>query len=555
LKIKIQHKEIKEISKVADELKVEAYLVGGYVRDSILEIESTDIDIMVIGDAISFAESVANHFKRELSAVYKKFGTALLNINNLKIEFASARKESYNRDSRKPDVLPSNLEEDLSRRDFTINALAVSLNGNEEVIDLFKGLDDLNNSIIKTPLDPEKTFDDDPLRMLRAIRFSSRFNFSIEENTFNALAKYKDRLKDKIVSQERISNEFLQILESPVPSIGLNLLFLTGLMDIVFPEISKLAGVEQRKDYHHKDVFYHTLEVVDNTAKKTDKLWLRFSALVHDIAKPKTKRFVEGTGWTFHGHEELGARMIKKIFDRMRLPMTQLAYVEKLTRLHLRPIPLASDDVTDSAIRRLAADAGEDLEDLLILCRADITSKNPEKMKKFMNNYAKVEKKIVEVQEKDHLRNFQSPVRGEEIMEICNLNPCRTVGTIKKAIEEAILEGIIPNDYDEAKKYLFKIKDDILKVLKAKNKIIVLLILLSSVFTLDVHDLFHNHGSEDNSQCFACIISSSLISDDVNSGEEIISNISPEFNLNISYTTNLSDYHFSANSDRAPPSA
>ena len=462
MRINIQHNEIKEIAKVASELKVDAYIVGGYVRDSLLEIESTDIDIMIIGDAISFAESVAGHFKRELSAVYKKFGTALLNINNLKIEFVSARKESYQRDSRKPDVLPSNLEEDLSRRDFTINALAVSLNGNEDVIDLFHGLDDLKNGIIKTPLDPEKTFDDDPLRMLRAIRFSSRFNFSIEENTFNALAKYKDRLKDKIVSQERISNEFLQILESPIPSIGLNLLFLTGLMDIVFPEVSKLAGVEQRKDYHHKDVFYHTLEVVDNTAQKTDKLWLRFSALVHDIAKPKTKRFVDGTGWTFHGHEELGARMMKKIFDRMRLPMAQLAYVEKLVRLHLRPIPLASDDVTDSAIRRLAADAGKDLEDLLILCRADITSKNPEKMKKFMNNYAKVEKKIVEVQEKDQLRNFQSPVRGEEIMEICNLNPCRTVGTIKKAIEEAILEGVIPNDYQEAKEYLFKIKDDIL---------------------------------------------------------------------------------------------
>lgn len=468
MRIYIQHKEIKEIAKVASKLKVDAFIVGGYVRDSLLEIDCTDIDIMIIGDAISFAESVAGHFKRELSAVYKKFGTALLNINNLKIEFASARKESYQRDSRKPDVLPSNLEEDLSRRDFTINALAVSLNGNEDVIDLFHGLDDLKNGIIKTPLDPEKTFDDDPLRMLRAIRFSSRFNFSIEENTFNALAKYKDRLKDKIVSQERISNEFLQILESPVPSIGLNLLFLTGLMDIVFPEVSKLAGVEQRKDYHHKDVFYHTLEVVDNTAQKTDKLWLRFSALVHDIAKPKTKRFVDGTGWTFHGHEELGARMMKKIFDRMRLPLSQLAYVEKLVRLHLRPIPLASDDVTDSAIRRLAADAGEDLEDLLILCRADITSKNPEKMKKFMNNYAKVEKKIVEVQEKDQLRNFQSPVRGEEIMEICNLNPCRTVGTIKKAIEEAILEGLIPNDYEEAKKYLFKIKDDILN--SAKNK-------------------------------------------------------------------------------------
>ena len=463
MKIKIKHKEIKDISALAKELNVEAYLVGGYVRDTILEIECTDIDIMVIGDAISFGESVAKHFNKELSAVYKNFGTALLNINRLKIEFASARKESYNRDSRKPKVEMSNLEDDLSRRDFTINALAVLLDGKCEVIDRFNGLEDLKNGIIKTPLDPEKTFDDDPLRMLRAIRFASRFNFSIEEKTFEALSKYKKRLNDNIVSKERIANEFLSILKSPVPSVGLNLLYLTGLMELVFPEIEKLAGIEQKKEYHHKDVFYHTLEVVDNTAKKTDKVWLRFAALVHDIAKPKTKRFVEGTGWTFHGHEEMGARMMKKIFERMRLPLTQLEYVEKLIRLHLRPIPLASDDVTDSAIRRLAAEAGEDLEDLLILCRADITSKNPEKMKKFMNNYEIIERKIIEVQEKDKLRNFQSPVRGEEIMQICNLNPCKTVGTIKKAIEEAILDGIIANNYDEAKEYLLKIKDDILK--------------------------------------------------------------------------------------------
>ncbi|MFA5404725.1 MAG: CCA tRNA nucleotidyltransferase [Ignavibacteria bacterium] len=461
--LNLKHKEINEISALAVKLNIEVFLVGGYVRDNILEIDCTDIDIMVIGDAISFAEKVAKIFKTKLSAIYKNFGTALLNINNLKLEFASARKESYKRDSRKPDVILSNLTDDLSRRDFTINALAVSLSGDNEVIDLFGGLKDLEKGIIKTPLDPEKTFDDDPLRMLRAIRFASRFNFSIEQNTLNAIAKYKDRLKDNIVSQERITNEFLNILESEAPSIGLNLLFLTGLLDIFFPEVTKLAGVDQRKDYHHKDVFHHTLQVLDNTAKKTNNVWLRFAALVHDIAKPKTKRFIEGTGWTFHGHEELGARMMKKIFEKMRLPLTQLPYVEKLIRLHLRPIPLASDDVTDSAIRRLAAEAGEDLEDLLILCRADITSKNPEKMKKFMNNYEIIEKRIVEVQEKDQLRNFQSPIRGEEIMKICNLSPCKTVGTIKKAIEEAILEGIIPNDYDKAKEYLYKIKDDILE--------------------------------------------------------------------------------------------
>lgn len=469
MKIKIKHKEILDIAELAVKSKLEVYLVGGYVRDTILGIDCTDIDIMVIGDAISFAEKLAKKFKIKLSAVYKNFGTALLNINKLKIEFASARKESYVRTSRKPDVVLSNLTDDLSRRDFTINALAVPLNGKDEVIDLFGGLKDLKNGIIKTPLDPEKTFDDDPLRMLRAIRFASRFNFSIEENTLGAIAKYRNRLKDNIVSSERITKEFLSILESEKPSIGLNLLFLTGLMDLVFPEVSRLAGVDQRKDYHHKDVFQHTLEVVDNTAKKTDKLWLRFTALVHDIAKPSTKRFVEGTGWTFHGHEELGARMMKKIFERMRFPMNQLDYVEKLIRLHLRPIPLASDDVTDSAVRRLAAEAGENLEDLLILCRADITSKNPEKMKKFMHNYEIIEKKIIEVQEKDKLRNFQSPVRGGEIMEICNLEPCKTVGVIKKAIEDAILDGIIPNEYDAAKEFLFKIKDDILA--SAKNKI------------------------------------------------------------------------------------
>lgn len=463
MKIKFKYKEIKEISSLAQKYNADVYLVGGFVRDYILKLDSTDIDFMVIGDALEFAEKVASHFHTQLSAVYKKFGTALLNLNNLKIEFASARKESYRKDSRKPEVELSDLNDDLSRRDFTINALAISLNKKNEIIDLFNGLYDLKYGIIKTPLDPEKTFDDDPLRMLRAIRFASRFNFSIEQNTLEAIAKFRERLKDNIVSQERITNEFLLILSSDTPSTGLNLLYLTGLMDIVFPEISKLAGIDQRKEYHHKDVFQHTLQVVDNTAKKTDKLWLRFAALVHDIAKPKTKKFIEGTGWTFHGHEELGAKMMKKIFERMRLPLINLGYVEKLIRLHLRPIPLASDEVTDSAVRRLAADAGEDLEDLLILCRADITSKNPEKMKQFFHNYEIIEKKIVEVQEKDKLRNFQSPVRGEEIMEICNLTPSKKVGIIKKKIEDAILDGIIPNEYDAAKEYLYKIKDEILK--------------------------------------------------------------------------------------------
>lgn len=466
MKMKIDNKVINKISDIAIEADTKAYLVGGYVRDLILSRADTDIDITVIGDGINFAELVAKKFNKTPSAVYKKFGTALIEIDNLKIEFASARKESYQKNSRKPDIEFSTLEHDLARRDFTINALAVSLNDNKntnEVIDFFNGLSDLENKILKTPLEPEKTFDDDPLRIMRAIRFASQLNFRIEGNAYKAIVKMKDRLvPDEVVSQERITDEFLKILASPKPSIGLDLMFKTGVMDIVFPEISKLAGVEQRQDYHHKDVFYHTLQVVDNISKMTDNIWLRFTALVHDIAKPKTKKFVEGTGWTFHGHEEAGARMMKKIFNRLKLPYDQLPYVEKLVRMHLRPAAAAKDEVSDSGIRRLAADAGEELETLLTLCRADITSKNPNKVSEVLSNYEKVEKKILEVQEKDNLRNFQSPVRGEEIMEICKLKPSKTVGIIKTEIEEAILEGIIPNDYDSAKAYLFQIKDDLL---------------------------------------------------------------------------------------------
>jgi tRNA nucleotidyltransferase/poly(A) polymerase len=419
-----------------------------------------------MGDGIAFAEIAAKTLGTDLSAVYKTFGTALLIYDDYKIEFASARKESYNRDSRKPNVEFSGMEDDLARRDFTINAIAVSLNKDTlgELTDLFKGVEDLSNKIIRTPLPPEKTFEDDPLRIMRAIRFASVLNFTIEPATYDAIMKMKDRLKeDNVVSQERITDEFLKILMSPKPSIGLDLLYKTGVMDIIFPEVSKLAGIEQRKDYHHKDVFYHTLKVIDNISPNTNNVWLRFSALVHDIAKPPTKRFVEGTGWTFHGHEEKGARMMKKIFNNLKLPMSKLPYVEKLVRMHLRPIPLAKDEVTDSAIRRLAADAGEELEDLLTLCRADITSKDESKISKFMKNYDIVEQKIRDVQERDQLRNFQSPVKGEEIMEICNIEPSRQVGIIKKKIEEAILDGEIPNEYKAAKEYLFKIKDDIIK--------------------------------------------------------------------------------------------
>lgn len=467
MKNRFKNTIVNKISEIASENKFDVYLVGGYVRDRILGLPSTDIDFMVLGDATKFAEIAAENLKTNLDAVYKKFGTALINYKEYKLEFSSARKESYSRDSRKPEIEFSNLEEDLSRRDFTINALAVFLSEPEKIIDLYNGLEDIKNKVIRTPLDPEKTFDDDPLRIMRAIRFASQLQFQIEQNTLSAINKMAYRLKeDKVVSQERVTNELLLILKTNKPSIGLDLMYLSGVMDYVFPEISATAGVDQTSAYHHKDVFHHTLQVVDNVAKISDDVWLRFTALVHDIAKPKTKRFVEGTGWIFHGHSEIGARMMKKIFNNLKLPLNKLNYVEKLVRLHLRPIPLSEEGVTDSAIRRLAAEAGEELPDLMKLCRADITSKNPEKMKRFIANYDKIETRILDVQEKDHLRNFQSPVRGEEIMEICNLQPSKLVGTIKKAIEEAILEGIIPNEYEAAKEYLYKIKDDILSNIK-----------------------------------------------------------------------------------------
>lgn len=456
---------IKELSDFTINSKSEAYIVGGYVRDYLLNTykDDIDIDVMVIGDAVKFAEKFAKVKQSKLTAVYKNFGTALLQLNDFKIEFASSRIESYHRNSRKPSVEFGSLEEDLSRRDFTINALAVDLRNPVGIIDNYNGIDDLKSKMIRTPLEPDKTFFDDPLRIMRAFRFASKLNFAIDHITLSSISVNCQRLKeDEVVSQERISNEFLLILQSPKPSIGLNLMYLTGAMDVIFPEISKMAGIEQRKDYHHKDVFYHTLEVVDNIADLTDDVWLRFAALVHDIAKPKTKKFVDGIGWTFHGHEELGARMMKKIFERMRFPKDRLEYVEKLIRLHLRPAALANQDATDSAIRRLAAEAGNELIDLFKLCRADITSKNLQKVKRYASNFNFVEKRIIEVQEKDNLRNFQSPVRGEEIMSICQIEPSKLVGMLKKKIEDAILDGVIPNEYNAALEYLYLVKDEII---------------------------------------------------------------------------------------------
>jgi poly(A) polymerase len=454
---------IKAICKIAERDNIKAYVVGGFVRDLILGRERNDLDVLVIGSGVDFAKSVADKIGINNVNYFRNFGTAHFDYNNMNIEFVGARKESYDRNTRKPIVEDGTFEDDITRRDFTINTLAISLNKNDfgKLIDSYNGFADIEKKLIKTPLDPFKTFDDDPLRIMRAFRFASQLHFNVDESIKIAAKEMRSRLS--IVSQERITDEFLKILESPMPSIGLKLLFDSGVLEIVFPEIAIMAGIDQRKDYHHKDVFLHTLQVVDNICKETENVWLRFAALVHDIAKPPTKKFVEGIGWTFHGHEDLGARMMKKIFHRMKLPFHQLEYIQKLVRLHLRPIALAKEEVTDSAIRRFVVDAGEDLEELIILCRADITSKNPIKVEKYLGNYERVMQKVRDVKERDQLREFQSPVRGEEIMQICNLKPSRKVGDIKTAIEEAILDGKIANNYEEAYKYLLEIKDQYLE--------------------------------------------------------------------------------------------
>lgn len=457
---------IKIFSFVADKMNKEVYLVGGFVRDLILDRNRNDIDVLVVGSGVDFAKATADELKIENVNYFKNFGTAHFDYDGMNIEFVGARRESYDRNTRKPVVENGTFLDDISRRDFTINTLAISLSKKNygELIDTYNGLKDIELKLIRTPLDPLKTFDDDPLRIMRAFRFAAQLNFEVDGNIMKAASQMRNRLS--IVSQERITDEFIKILASPKPSIGLKLLFDSGVLEIVFPEISIMAGVEQIKDtehklagYHHKDVFLHTLQVVDNISIETDNVWLRFAALVHDIAKPATKKFVDEIGWTFHGHEELGARMMKKIFLRMKLPLHQLEYIQKLIRLHLRPIALAKEEVTDSAIRRLVVQAGEDLEDLITLCRADITSKNPVKVEKYLGNYERVMQKVRDVKERDQLRAFQSPVRGEEIMQICNLKPSRKVGEIKTAIEEAILDGKIGNNYEEAYKYLLEIKD------------------------------------------------------------------------------------------------
>lgn len=457
------------IGAIADDVGIPAYVVGGYVRDQMLgRSQKKDIDITVIGDGVRFAKHIATELDGAKLAVYEKFRTAALEIGEVKIEIVGARKESYRSDSRKPITEEGTLEEDLARRDFTVNALAVSLNSNSfgEVVDNYNGLLDLDTHVLRTPLDPYVTFEDDPLRMMRAARFASQLQFMVSLEALDAMRSMSHRIRQEVVSQERISDEFVKIMASPRPSIGITILFETGLLDHIFPEIANLAGVdlvtEGVQEYAHKDVFKHTMRVVDNMAEMTGDVWMRFAALLHDVAKPRTKAFREGYGWTFYGHDIVGARWVEKIFRRMKLPLDAGKYVQKLVRLHMRPMALVDDGVTDAAVRRVLFEAGDDIDDLLTLCRADITSKNPRMMQKYQANYDLVEEKMREVEAKDQMRSFQSPVRGEEIMEITGLPPSKTVGILKDAIEDAIIEGVIPNEYESAKKYLLEIKDSVI---------------------------------------------------------------------------------------------
>lgn len=446
------------IGKEAANLDTRAFVIGGFVRDKILGRPTKDADVVCEGSGIELAQAVAKTLGPHVHVVtYSRFGTAMIKWGDLETEFVGARRESYSPDSRKPVVEEGTLEEDQNRRDFTINAMAASLQQKDfgKVFDPFEGLDDLDRCLIRTPLEPANTFSDDPLRMMRAVRFASQLRFKIVPETLEGITQSAHRLE--IISMERIMAEFNKILASEKPSIGLGLLFTTGLLDHFFPELVDLHGVETIDGLGHKDNFYHTLQVVDNVAKHSDSLWLRWGALLHDIGKPPTRKFVKGQGWTFHGHEVVGARMVKRIFKRFKLPLDQkLKLVEKLVLLHLRPIPLSKNEITDSAIRRLLYDAGDDLEDLLILCEADITSKNPRKVDRFLQNYQMVRQKLVEVEEKDRIRNWQPPISGEEVMLAFAIPPSREVGIIKTAIKEAILDGEIPNEKEAAYQFMLE---------------------------------------------------------------------------------------------------
>nr|WP_079736377.1 HD domain-containing protein [Salegentibacter salegens] len=455
----LSHNIFRVITRASEELNLESYVIGGFVRDHILQRgEPKDIDIVAVGSGIALARKVAEILPHKPKVqVFKNYGTAMLRAYDMEIEFVGARKESYQKDSRKPLVEDGSLEDDQNRRDFTINALALSLNENSfgNLLDPFNGIEDLNSKIIRTPLDPDITYSDDPLRMLRAIRFATQLNFKIEQESLDAITRNKKRIK--IISNERITDELHKIMLAEKPSKGFSLLHKTGLLHIIMPELTALEGIDEIEGQKHKDNFWHTLEVVDNIAENTDDLWLRWAALLHDIGKAPTKKFHKKIGWTFHGHEFVGAKMVFKLFKRLRLPLNdKMKYVQKLVLMSSRPIAIVDNDVTDSAVRRLIFDAGEDIEDLMTLCEADITTKNPKRYKQYHNNFKVVRTKMKEVEERDHVRQFQPPVSGEEIMKTFNISPSREIGIIKETIKEAILEGEIPNEHEAARELMLK---------------------------------------------------------------------------------------------------